>query len=264
MADEKAIIQTPTGVVIQGKESGAMPPETPKVETPSRPAWLPEKFKSPEDLAKSYTELEKKLGTQGAPKKAEEPVVEASKESAPSALQIEANKAVAKAGLDMKALQAEFIAKGDLTPESKKALADAGIGEDQIKVYQRGMEAERQDYEAKILEGVDGGRELFNEALQWAKDNLSPEEKASFNKAVELGDPNIGKLAVQGLLSQYQKADGPRLINGQRITGDQGDVFRSQAQITAAQSDRRYATDPAYRDEIQAKILRSDFSKFSH
>jgi sRNA-binding protein len=28
---------------------------------PDRPEWLPEKFKSPEDLAKSYTELEKKI-----------------------------------------------------------------------------------------------------------------------------------------------------------------------------------------------------------
>jgi hypothetical protein len=263
MAEDKAIIATPTGVVIQGKESGALPPEPVKTDA-SRPAWLPEKFKSAEDLAKSYTELEKKLGSSGAPKKADEPVVEQPKQGEPSALQIEANKAVAKAGLDMKALQAEYIAKGDLTPESKKALADAGIGEEQIKVYQRGMEAERQDYETKILDGVEGGRETFNEALKWAAENLTAEEQASFNKAVELGDPNIGKLAVQGLLSQYQKADGPRLVSGQRITGDQGDVFRSQQQMVAAQSDKRYSTDPAYRAEVEAKILRSDFSKFHH
>tara|TARA_B100000029_G_scaffold117531_2_gene110739 strand:- start:7406 stop:8191 length:786 start_codon:yes stop_codon:yes gene_type:complete len=30
----------------------------------ARPEWLPEKFKSPEDFAKSYTELEKKIGAQ--------------------------------------------------------------------------------------------------------------------------------------------------------------------------------------------------------
>jgi hypothetical protein len=32
-----------------------------------RPEWLPEKFKSPEDLAKSYTELEKKVSGSKAP-----------------------------------------------------------------------------------------------------------------------------------------------------------------------------------------------------
>jgi len=35
-----------------------------------RPQWLPEKFKTPEDFAKSYSELEKKIGTQ--PKAPEE------------------------------------------------------------------------------------------------------------------------------------------------------------------------------------------------
>jgi len=31
-------------------------------EAPPRPEWLPEKFKTPEDLAKSYSELQSKLG----------------------------------------------------------------------------------------------------------------------------------------------------------------------------------------------------------
>lgn len=42
------------------KDGNALPPE--EETTAERPEWLPEKFKSPEDLAKSYTELEKKLG----------------------------------------------------------------------------------------------------------------------------------------------------------------------------------------------------------
>jgi len=32
-------------------------------EAPERPEWLPEKFKTPEDLAKSYSELQSKLGS---------------------------------------------------------------------------------------------------------------------------------------------------------------------------------------------------------
>ena len=32
-------------------------------EAPARPEWLPEKFNTPEDLAKSYSELQSKLGT---------------------------------------------------------------------------------------------------------------------------------------------------------------------------------------------------------
>jgi len=41
--------------------------EAQEAEQPERPEWLPEKFKSPEDLAKSYTELEKKVSTNKVP-----------------------------------------------------------------------------------------------------------------------------------------------------------------------------------------------------
>ena len=37
--------------------------ESEQVEQEQRPEWLPEKFKNPEDLAKSYGQLEKKIAT---------------------------------------------------------------------------------------------------------------------------------------------------------------------------------------------------------
>jgi hypothetical protein len=100
--------------------------------------------------------------------------------------------------------------------------------------------------------------------MKWASENLSDAEVESFNKAVSLGDPHIGRLAVQGLISQFTKADGPRLVDGERIMGDRGDVFSSHAQIQQAMSDPRYDNDPAYRDAVSKKILRSDYSKFKN
>ncbi len=44
----------------------------PNNQEPERPEWLPEKFKSPEDLAKSYQELEKKLNDKNEPPEAYE------------------------------------------------------------------------------------------------------------------------------------------------------------------------------------------------
>lgn len=50
-------------------ELAAQTIDTPAVENeeppPERPEWLPDKFKQPEDLARSYSELESKLGEQG-------------------------------------------------------------------------------------------------------------------------------------------------------------------------------------------------------
>ena len=40
------------------------------------------------------------------------------------------------------------------------------------------------------------------------------------------------------------------------------DVFRSQAELVAAMSDRRYAQDPAYRQDVIAKLERSENLQF--
>ena len=49
---------------------------------------------------------------------------------------------------------------------------------------------------------------------------------------------------------------------GRRLTGKaadtSGDVFRSQAQLVEAMSDPRYDRDPAYRQDVVAKLERSD------
>ena len=37
-----------------------------------------------------------------------------------------------------------------------------------------------------------------------------------------------------------------------------GDVYRSQAQLVKAMSDPRYDNDPAYRQDVIAKLERSD------
>ena len=40
------------------------------------------------------------------------------------------------------------------------------------------------------------------------------------------------------------------------------DVFRSQAELVQAMSDRRYDKDPAYRQDVIAKLERSDNLNF--
>ena len=43
-----------------------------------------------------------------------------------------------------------------------------------------------------------------------------------------------------------------------KTAAEKGDVFRSQAELVAAMSDRRYDSDPAYRQDIIEKLDRSD------
>ena len=87
-------------------------------ENESRPEWLPEKFKSPQDMAKAYSELENKLG-QSEPKDNNNKDSEPTKETKESDLSIDnAEKAVESAGLNMETLQQEYNESGELNEKS--------------------------------------------------------------------------------------------------------------------------------------------------
>ena len=101
--------------------------------TQSKPEGLPEKFNSVDDLVKSYSELEKKLGEQSQPtEQSVDPVSktevkeEVKAEQPKSDLDI-ATKAVDSAGLNMETLSEEFAKEGKLADGSYSSLEKAGI-----------------------------------------------------------------------------------------------------------------------------------------
>jgi len=67
------------------------------------------------------------------------------------------------------------------------------------------------------------------------------------------------KLAVSGLQSKYQSAEGsdPALIAGQSAPSSGGN-YGSWAEVTTAMRDPRYARDPAYRQSVADKLGRSN------
>jgi hypothetical protein len=94
--------------------------------------------------------------------------------------------------------------------------------------------------------------------VDWAADNLSPQEIAAYDRAVDSGDINMVKLAMAGLKTQYQTAEGsdPSFIDGQSATSTGGN-YGSWAEVTSAMKDSRYESDPAYRQQVQTKLGRS-------
>lgn len=59
--NNRTVSTSDTNTGLLTTDSSAETTETPAEGEETRPAWLPEKFKTPEDLAKSYTELETKM-----------------------------------------------------------------------------------------------------------------------------------------------------------------------------------------------------------
>jgi hypothetical protein len=218
--------------------------------TQSKPEGLPEKFKSVEDLAKSYQELEKKLGD-SQPKE-----TEVSKDTN-SDLDI-AEKAVETAGLNMDTLASEYAEKGELDEKSYEALEKAGIPKDYVNQFIEGQKAIA-DQQATSIKNMVGGAEAYTEMSNWAAENMSEEEKTAYNTAVNSKDLETAKLAVVGLKAKFERANGnePNLLEGKgTVSGEKG--YASWAEVTRAMSDDRYSKDPAYQAMVQEKLANSD------
>jgi|TARA_R100001463_G_scaffold91364_1_gene146066 hypothetical protein len=247
-------------VEIQEEETGIEQPVEQTNETQSaqsKPEGLPEKFNSVEDLAKSYAELEKKLGGQSQETKDEvDPVAKATPKS-DNNLEI-AEKAVTDAGLDMSSLQAEYAEKGELDTKSYEALEKAGISKEYVDSYIAGQEAIAKTQADEIKSTV-GGDDTYQEMVDWASKNMTEGEKTAYNKAVNSGDMDTVKLAVNALKGQFERANGvePKLVEG-KAQPSQEQGFLSWAQVTEAMADPRYAKDMAYQNEVKNKLANSN------
>lgn len=211
-----------------------------------RPSWLPEKFKSPEDLAKSYTELEKAYHSKG---KAAAPA------GAVPAIEKPAT-AEAPKGLDMDALSQEFVTKGALSEETYTKLAGQGMDRATVDTVIAGQQALAAGIRSEIAT-VAGGEEKLNAVLTWAKDKLPPAQVEAYNAAAQTKNVELVKLALSGIVAAHAAANPtePSFLKGETVP-TQGDTrpFQSNVEMVRAMQDKRYATDPAYRAEVARRI----------
>ncbi len=237
----------------------------PEVNTQERPEWLPEKFKSPEELAKAYSELESKLGQQkpnetSAPATAQNPEnkQEKTNEEKPENKQDDPNPST-ELPEHFEKFSQEFSEKGELSPESYKELQEKhGLSKEYVDLYIEGVKARQTAYFNAIYSET-GGEEGFTKLSEWANENLSKEELAAVDAALASGNAATASLAVRGLMVKFREASGvePKLLGGD--APEPGvKPFASVAEVTAAMSDPRYAKDPAYRAEVEKRLAVSD------
>ena len=215
-------------------------------ETPERPEWLPEKFKTPEDMAKAYAELEKAKSKGEAPDDKDTDAT--------------AEKAVDEAGLDMDALSKEYSESGELSKESLEALSKVGITEDMVQSYITGQEAQAAAAQKELLEPIGGDIEAYNKLTAWAGDNLSDAEVDEFNSVLATGNPSAVKMAIRDLSAKYESVNGTepgRQLSGKPNTSGAA-VYESTADLMKDMSNPEYAKNPAFRAKVEAKLGRSN------
>lgn len=207
----------------------------------ARPGWLPEKFRSPEDLAKAYSELEKRFSTPS--------------EKPKSAPETEANPS---GGLNLDVYATEYAETGQLSQESIQKLVQSGIPESVISNYLQGVQA-LSDAQTNQIYGMVGGETQYNTMLEWASESLDEAEIDAFNAIMDGGNSAAMQMAVRGLHARYSQINGQpsKLIQGE-TTGPSGGAFRSVAEVTAAMKDPRYQKDAAYRRDVENRLRNSD------
>jgi len=221
-----------------------------------RPAWLPAKFKSPEDMAQAYSQLEQRMG-------GGQPQVPGPAPAAPAGITIPESPAPAvqappgSADLVQRMTQ-EYAASGSVSPALRQefvrrtGLPDSYI-DNQVN-YMRAQEKQAVDMATRRL----GGEQAVSELTQWAAKRLSNEERQAFNQAVYSNNPGMVQLALDGLAAKYEAEVGrsPRVIAGRRPMPDHGGIqpFQSQDQWFQAMKDPRYKVDSAYRQEVEDRL----------
>ena len=223
----------------------------------SRPEWLPEKFKSAEDMAKAYSELEKRMSSPSKEPETAPEIGDLLQEEAENVK--EAKTAEEPKSRDFSKYSEEWADKGELSEDSFKELAEMGIPKEVVNRYIEGVEAVQTRQVSEVYNSV-GGEDNYKAMVEWASGNLSKEEVDAYDSLVTGNDVTSVRLAAKGLWAQYVAHNGkaPKLIGGSQSMSGSTSPFRSTAEVVSAMSDSRYATDPAYRRDVEKRLEISD------
>jgi len=205
------------------------------------PAPILGKFNSVEDLARSYQELERKLGsgqnntTQAQP--AQVPAV--------------------PGNLDISKYEQEYAQMGGLSAASVQELASRGISKDVIDNYVSARKTAAETQTSQVLAAV-GGREAFDTMAKWASSALNAEDKQSLNRMLQSGDKAMAECAARELHRRFTDANGSgaNLLQGGSLATGGG--FADIKEALTAMSDPRYRTDAQFQNAFMARLNRSN------
>ena len=225
------------------------------------------KFKSGEDLAASYKELEGKLGQvteEDQPQSEEETETTDSEFNAEEYYGDGLASVLEEVGIDPQEISERFYNDDGISEDDYAKLGEAGFSRQIIDTYLDGLRGggQSEDIASNQIQGIKdsvGGDENYSKMVAWALESLPAEEVKAFNDLTETANAPAIKMAVQGLYSQYNNAMGvePSLVSGRASSGGPT-PFRSTAEVVTAMSDPRYGKDVTYTEDVQRRLGGSD------
>jgi len=212
------------------------------------------KFENAEELENAYLELQKKLGSKDEDTEVDT-LEETDEEVSPGV------------SLITDASNEYYANEGKLSQETMEKFGEMS-SQDLVNAYMeiqannpnpQQESADLTDAEMNQVYNSAGGEKSYETMVNWAASNLAEKKLDAFNSIINQGDATAIQIAVAGLKSEYDSAEGyeGRMLTGKAAASSR-DVFRSQAEVVAAMNDLKYDRDPAYRQDVYDKLERSN------
>ena len=241
------------------------------------------KYKNAEDLEKAYIELQQKMGEgQTEETQTETPTEEpelqfytedgsVNYDTAKEVYGDQLSDTFQKAEIDPFEMNTYFQENnGTLSDDMYGKLEQAGLSKNLVDSYlegvrqQTGMQQQAQapilsDAEVNEVHSIAGGKDGYEQLMNWASDNMSDADAKSFDEVIETGNKAAVTFAVKALMGQYEDAVGrdSNLVQG-KASDNSGDVYRSMAEVVRDMNNPEYDRDPAVRADVQRKLERSN------
>ena len=169
---------------------------------------------------------------------------------------------------DWKQWTVEFATNNDLSPETLDTIKKkTNLPESVISEYMIGQKAKLEIAYTKAADLI-GGKDQLAKMFDWASKNLTQAEQNSINQ--NLASP-AWDIALYGLQAKYAKATGTsKAAEPKQTARGQVPVASTQQSITAYQTkrefmaernDRRFEVNPKFREYVEQRMLRTDFTK---
>ena len=213
---------------------------------PQRPEWLPEKFKTPEDLSKAYSELSSKLGAKEEDlrnKFMEEMRAEAFKDRPESAGDYQLPDFI----------DAESSVDNDLLQWWSEHSFESGLGQAEfergLQMYYDAISKDQPDYDAEIKKLGDNANARIEAATLFANQFFPEEHLSSIERLAETAD---GLMALEFIMEKMRtpSVNSPS-TSASRIT---------EESLREMMQDERY-WHPARRNQDFIKEVNSGFQK---
>ena len=232
------------------------------------------KFNTQEDLAKAYTELEKRVGQQPKNETPEPPVEQTddnyTAEAASELYGKEYVDALSEKGVDMADIMKRADSGEDISANYDTLAEVFNVPKAVVENYVNAAQQTQMPAPGLTPEdGVEvrnaiGGDEAFAEVTQWVEKNVDKQTLENYNK---IADTN--KEAALWALKFFQaqmKSPGsvvePKLYGGGNVPSQT--TYESKQQVldamnkTNSKGQRLYDVDEAYRDKVAKILLNSD------